>query len=348
MEEELGDIEDDLILKRAETAKRVAELRSQAIAQEGEARKKTIQEAIRLEEELAAQEVELAQKSLDFFLADQKTRGAITGEEKTRIAELKAAVIDAEAQKFQATLRFTKELEKLNEEGRKKAEEQRELLKEELRLKEQLAIVEERLNIEGEKEIAQYEPKIKGKLNVNAATVKEVKLTEEQSELLKRKEDLKKQELSSAIALSAALIGLNEKETAAGKFLGLTTILTNAGIGVSKAIAAGAGIPFPANIAAILTGVTAVLTGITQAKGFLGFAQGGLTGTRIMSHHGLPINRSNGDNRLATVRTGEVILNERQQAALGGSKTFARIGVPGFAEGGFVSSTARQSETNLN
>lgn len=45
---------------------------------------------------------------------------------------------------------------------------------------------------------------------------------------------------------------------------------------------------------------------------------------------------ANGDNVLATVRTGEVILNARQQRALGGPSTFARIGVPGFANGGFT------------
>jgi predicted DNA-binding WGR domain protein len=44
----------------------------------------------------------------------------------------------------------------------------------------------------------------------------------------------------------------------------------------------------------------------------------------------------NGDNVLATVRTGEVILNESQQKALGGASTFRAIGVPGFAGGGLV------------
>ena len=39
---------------------------------------------------------------------------------------------------------------------------------------------------------------------------------------------------------------------------------------------------------------------------------------------------ANGDNVLAFVKPGEVILNERQQAALGGATTFASIGVPGF------------------
>lgn len=68
-----------------------------------------------------------------------------------------------------------------------------------------------------------------------------------------------------------------------------------------------------------------------------GFAGGGLSGKRITSSDGKAIRRSNGDNILATVKTGEVILNERQQQALGGPSTFARIGVPGFAEGGAVS-----------
>lgn len=47
---------------------------------------------------------------------------------------------------------------------------------------------------------------------------------------------------------------------------------------------------------------------------------------------------SNGDNVLATLRRGEVVLNKRQQAALGGAPTFRAIQVPGFAEGGAAGS----------
>ncbi len=43
-----------------------------------------------------------------------------------------------------------------------------------------------------------------------------------------------------------------------------------------------------------------------------------------------------GDNVLALVKPGEVILNKSQQQRLGGSSTFRRIGVPGFADGGLV------------
>jgi hypothetical protein len=78
-----------------------------------------------------------------------------------------------------------------------------------------------------------------------------------------------------------------------------------------------------------------------------GFASGGLSGTLITSKMGKPIRRSNGDNLLATVKTGEVILNQRQQNALGGSNTFRKIGVPGFANGGMIPSVPLDTNTAL-
>ncbi|RFM30029.1 phage tail tape measure protein [Deminuibacter soli] len=45
---------------------------------------------------------------------------------------------------------------------------------------------------------------------------------------------------------------------------------------------------------------------------------------------------SNGDNIFATVKKGEVILNESQQRAMGGPAAFAAAGVPGFAGGGIA------------
>jgi hypothetical protein len=77
-----------------------------------------------------------------------------------------------------------------------------------------------------------------------------------------------------------------------------------------------------------------------------GFAGGGLSGTKISKGMGVPIKRSNGDNLLATVKTGEVILNQHQQAALGGSRTFKRIGVPGFANGGMVNQNDVSNSSN--
>jgi hypothetical protein len=65
-------------------------------------------------------------------------------------------------------------------------------------------------------------------------------------------------------------------------------------------------------------------------------AEGGVvTGERINRKQNIPT-RSNGDNVLAYVKRGEVVLNQRQQSLLGGSPTFRKIGIKGFAEGGMV------------
>jgi hypothetical protein len=92
---------------------------------------------------------------------------------------------------------------------------------------------------------------------------------------------------------------------------------------------------------AILAGLTAAAQiRLIETAPLPAFADGGrtpLSGRRIGRNDGVPIYRSNGDNLLATVKRGEVILNETQQALLGGPKTFSSIGVPGFAGGGSTS-----------
>jgi phage-related minor tail protein len=61
----------------------------------------------------------------------------------------------------------------------------------------------------------------------------------------------------------------------------------------------------------------------------------GISGRRVTDGQNMPT-RSNGDNVLATVKRGEVVLNQRQQSALGGARVFRSIGVPGFADGGAI------------
>jgi len=102
----------------------------------------------------------------------------------------------------------------------------------------------------------------------------------------------------------------------------------------------------PAGLPAI---ALATATGIAQSALISAqqFAKGGkvqdLPDGRINVGQNIPTQR-NGDNVLATVKKGEVILNDRQQAALGGAQTFKQIGVPGFASGGLV---APQPRTQL-
>ena len=85
---------------------------------------------------------------------------------------------------------------------------------------------------------------------------------------------------------------------------------------------------------AVPTGIAAAAQIATIAAQPL--AEGGVvTGQRVNQKQNIPT-RSNGDNVLAYVKRGEVVLNQRQQSLLGGSPTFRRIGIKGFADGGMV------------
>lgn len=98
------------------------------------------------------------------------------------------------------------------------------------------------------------------------------------------------------------------------------------------AISAGLTKPFiPAGLAAM---ITAVVQGGFQVATIK--AQKFATGGSVRPGSELPGFSKHGDNTLALVKPGEVILNQRQQRSLGGASTFRKIGVPGFAEGGVV------------
>lgn len=82
----------------------------------------------------------------------------------------------------------------------------------------------------------------------------------------------------------------------------------------------------------LITAAVARALGIVATIKGANFDSGGViqSGNEI---NGFP---KNGDNTLILAKPGEVVLNERQQLALGGSDTFRRIGVPGFQNGGAV------------
>lgn len=113
---------------------------------------------------------------------------------------------------------------------------------------------------------------------------------------------------------------IKDKAIAAGESI------INTALAVTKALASA---PPPINVGlAIAAGAAgAVQTGVILAQPF---AQGGRVGGGNIPR------QPNGDNVLATVKTGEVVLTERQQSMLGGSGVFRAIGVKGFASGGVV------------
>ena len=73
--------------------------------------------------------------------------------------------------------------------------------------------------------------------------------------------------LQSILTSAMEIIGSKSKEAVIlQKALAITQIAIDTARGISSAIAAGAGLPFPANLPAIASGVAAVLGGIAQAK----------------------------------------------------------------------------------
>jgi hypothetical protein len=116
------------------------------------------------------------------------------------------------------------------------------------------------------------------------------------------------------------------------KKIAIIQAIIQGALAVQRALAS---VPFPANLlAAIPTGIAAAAQIATITAQPL--AEGGVvTGQRVNQKQNIPT-RSNGDNVLAYVKRGEVVLNQRQQSLLGGSPTFRRIGIKGFADGGIV------------
>lgn len=124
---------------------------------------------------------------------------------------------------------------------------------------------------------------------------------------------------------------IKKKQFEAGKKASIIEATIATAIAVAKAL--------PNPLLSILAGIAgASQIALIANQPTPAFIDGGkvLSGKRIGSGDGRSIRRSNGDNLLATVKTGEVILNERQQMALGGASTFRKIGVPGFIDGGIA------------
>jgi len=148
---------------------------------------------------------------------------------------------------------------------------------------------------------------------------------------------------------------IEQKQAKQKKANAIIESLINTALGISNAL--GTLGPFAFAVIPAIATIGAVQTGIIAAQQFaeggqvadLGSGQGGVVPTTAQNIPAL----ANGDNVLATVRTGEVILNDKQQqrlAAIASPNIFRAIGVPGFADGGVVpnfSNTQRATASRI-
>lgn len=315
------------IVERARVALEVAKLREKAVTQEGDERRKTIEEAIALEKKLSDAEVARAKTKLEQAQLELKTNGD-DKEAKMKVAEAEAAVITAETQRYEATLRFQKELERLRDE--------------EIKRRQDRAKEDEQFWKEADDRAWQATQE-----SLERDRIAREKSLKDAQKAAEAKKKVDQQVTDQVNANLGTILGNQKINYKAGFELfkkgALVTLLTETNKAAVAAMASASSIP----LIGWLLGPVAYAA--TYAKGIasyllvqgtsLGFAQGGqvpLSGTRIGTGHGIPVRRANGDNLLATVKTGEVILNERHQAMLGGSATFRKIGVPGFASSGYT------------
>lgn len=144
-------------------------------------------------------------------------------------------------------------------------------------------------------------------------------------QVAQQQEVLKKQQAESEKAL--------KKQAKEEKRIALIQAIINGALAVQRALATIPAPNIPAAIAAGVAGAVQIATIAAQPLATGGVV--GISGRRVTDRQNMAA-RANGDNVLATVRRGEVVLNERQQSALGGAHTFRAIGVPGFAGGGAI------------
>jgi len=312
-----------MLVSRAQVALEVAKLREKALSQEGDARRKTIQEAIDLEKELSDQEVQLATLRLKQKQLELQANGD-DKEAKKAVAEAQADLIAAEAQRYEATLRFQKQIEKLNEDDlkarEKRIEEQRKSAEDEYEYQVELAQKQRE-----EEQAAQQEQnaiELEQAAN-NAAVEKEIrdKKLADQKKYTDTVIALKKSEAGATRDLAAVTASLAKEGSAAQKALAISAIAINAGIGISNAAASAKGIPFPANLAAILTGITVTLAAISQAKNALKaergavlskYHSGGMLYGPSHAEGGIPF--SVGGRLGFEAEGGETIINKKSSA----------------------------------
>ena len=119
LEDDIDARETAMIERRAQVQNQVAKLRADALTQEGEQRKQTIEKAIQLEKDLSAEEVALAKMRLELFDKEHATKKDLTDEEKRQRLRFEKEIVAADTEAYSNTLRFEKEIERIRDENHK-------------------------------------------------------------------------------------------------------------------------------------------------------------------------------------------------------------------------------------
>ena len=280
---------------------------------------------IKNDEELAREKDRLAlfnlERQLDTLKQLAAVDGDITDQELANIEKLKLAIRDLKEEAAKPSERTLADAIGVSEE-------------QQAQINEGLAVISQSVSAIGEVINSAYQVRLNDIEAVKNAEIAAINASGASAE----EKTKKVQEAEKKAAMEAYEIQKKQFET------NKTIAIIQTVINTAQAVMAQLANPTP--YVGIVLAALAAATGAAQISVIASqkppappaFADGGkvLSGQMIGTNDGKPIQRGNGDNLLATVKTGEVILNQRQQAALGGAATFRKIGVPGFAAGGLV------------
>lgn len=340
--DELEQMERDYTVNSARRSKEVAKLRNEAMSTDDlQERMRMLQKAIDLETETLSEAQAIARKRLQNLEAEAKKTGDTSDETANKIAQARAAMYQAEEAYYSGTRRLLKELQSVEKEYIQEVTDKEELdafvqdtlqkfmtakqAVEELRKPE--PIEEEEIE-EYIRPLTAYEEEIAKLMEqgYSFADAQKVIASQTRAAWAGAASDILGG-MGQAFGAMGDLIGeyseQSESAAKAAKGFALVGILADqaqaiaAGVrGVAEAVASGAGVPFPANLAAMAAGVAqvtatiaSVIGGIVQAKNILSgakFATGGIVGGNSYS----------GDRVPAMVNSGEMILNRDQQQRL--------------------------------
>lgn len=251
----------------------------------------------------------------------------------------------------------------INEENRIKNEEAQavrdEAKKEQeaIDLENQRIIDEAKFQNDFEIQLAQEDQRYQAELKAAEKTGADTTKIEQKHTLAKKKID--DAYLNSKISAYGEMFGnlaqMLGEDTAAGKAAAIAQATINTLQGVTATLSAQSVLPEPFGTAAKIISAGAILAnGMMQVKKISSVsvpsrAEGGSIPTLrsgVIDNGSNVTPLSNGDDTLAYVRQGEVILNAEQQRRAGGSRFFRSIGVPGFADGGLVGGYTNMGSMN--
>lgn len=320
-----------LVVERAKVSLEVSKLRAEAITQEGDVKKATIEEAIKLEEQLSNKEVALA----NVRLANAELLRDANGDDKAaldEVAKATAMVASAEEARFTNTLKLRKELDALNE-----AEGER---------------IQAEMDAEVEREKQAEEKRTKllsdsfEKFNEGLEKNKKAKDKASKEETLREKNELNEKKKAFE-----SLNSIVKQQTIAGKSLAIGQATVNTYKGATEILTQKSTLPSPFDfITKAINFAATIASGLGAVKSIsgVGFARGGMLGEILSgpSHANGGIPFSIGGRLGFEAEGGEAIINKRSTQMFRSQLSAMNQAGGGraFAVGGITNEVARASE----